>query len=105
MVQTLNDTSTWVLVSSYKDGITTQDIESITPKVQQLIDDWHSKGRIIWSGAFNDYKTGMAIFESTKQEADEMYSKYSQICNGMLDFFMYQWDAMPILSLLSPRKS
>jgi urate oxidase len=43
----------------------------------------------------------MAVFDATKQEANEFYDKYDKICSGILEYTMYQWDAMPILSLLS----
>jgi hypothetical protein len=55
----------------------------------------------MWSGAFNDNVTGMAIFEGTEKEANEFYAKYDKICSGILKYTMYQWDAMPILSILS----
>jgi hypothetical protein len=43
----------------------------------------------------------MAIFEGTEKEANEFYAKYDKICSGILKYTMYQWDAMPILSILS----
>ena len=57
----------------------------------------------MWSGAFNDNATGMAVFEATEQEANEFYDKYDRICSGILEYSMYQWDAMPILSVLSKK--
>lgn len=56
---------------------------------------------MIWSGPFNDNKTGIAIFEATQEEANLLYDKYANACSGVLDYFLYQWEAMPILSILS----
>lgn len=91
----------WVLVSSLKENTSEQELERITPAISELIDQWHSKGRIMWSGAFNDNKTGMAVFEATENEANDFYAKYDKVCSEVLDYNLYQWDAMPILSLLS----
>ena len=55
----------------------------------------------MWSGAFNDDATGMAVFDATEQEANEFYAKYDKVCSDILKYTMYQWDAMPILTLLS----
>lgn len=97
----LQETRPWVIISVYKDNTNSQELEKITPQIQNLVDEWQSKGKIMWSGAFNDNQTGMAIFEATKQEADKFYQKYDKICSGILEYSMYQWDAMPILSILS----
>ena len=43
------------------------------------------------------------VFEATKNEADNFFKKYDQICSGILDYSMYEWDAMPILSVLSTK--
>ena len=91
----------WVLISVFKENTTHDDLTRITPQIQNIIDDGQSTGKIMWSGAFNDNATGMAIFDATEQEANEFYDKYDQICSGILEYTMYQWDAMPILSLLS----
>ncbi len=99
--QVLQETRPWVIISVYKDSTNSQELEKITPQIQNLVDEWQSKGKIMWSGAFNDNKTGMAVFEATKQEANEFYQKYDKICSGILEYSMYQWDAMPILSILS----
>lgn len=99
--QVLQETRPWVIISVYKDNTNSQELEKITPQIQNLVDEWQSKGKIMWSGAFNDNQTGMAIFEATKQEADEFYQKYDKICSDILEYSMYQWDAMPILSILS----
>jgi hypothetical protein len=54
----------------------------------------------MWSGALSDNKTGIAIFEATDEEANSIYDNYDKICSNVLDYYLYQWDAMPILSLL-----
>ena len=91
----------WVLVSVLKENTQEQDLNRITPQIENLIDEWHSAGRIMWSGPFNDNKTAMTVFEATEQEAKNFLSKHGNACSGVLDCYMYQWDAMPILSLLS----
>ena len=101
MSQQVQETRPWVIISVYKDNTNLQELEKITPQIQNLVDEWQSKGKIMWSGAFNDNQTGMAVFEATKQEADEFYQKYDNICSGILEYSIYQWDAMPILSILS----
>ena len=101
MSQQVQETRPWVIISVYKDNTNSQELEKITPQIQNLVDEWQSQGKIMWSGAFNDNKTGMAVFEATEQEANEFYKKYDQICSGVLEYSLSQWDAMPILSFLS----
>ena len=48
--------------------------------------------------------SSMAIFEATEPEAREFFKKYDSVCSGVLEYSMYQWDAMPILSVLSGRQ-
>jgi len=95
------ETKPWVLVSSINKDTNIQDLQSISPQVSVLVDEWHSKGRIMWSGAFDNNVSSMAVFEATEQEAKEFFKKYEDICLGILTFEMYQWDAMPLLSVLS----
>ena len=91
----------WVLVSSLNESATADDLARITPAVKEIVDEWQSKGTMIWSGGFNDNKTSMAIFEGTKEQADAIFAKYEKACSGILTYALYQWDAMPILSILS----
>lgn len=101
MNQELNQKKPWVLISIFKKDTNPDDLIRITPQIQNLVDEWQSVGKIMWSGAFNDNKTGMAVFEATEQEANEFYQKYDRICSGILEYSIHQWDAMPILSVLS----
>lgn len=101
MSQQIAQRKPWVLISVFKENTNHDDLVKITPQIQEMIDDWQSLGKIMWSGAFNDNTTGMAVFEATEQEANEFYDKYDKVCSGILKYTMYQWDAMPILSLLS----
>ena len=91
----------WVLISVIKDGTTPEDMEAVAPRVKELVDEWQSKGRIMWSGSFDDGVTGMAVFEAAKDEADDFFKKYDEACSDKLEYTMYGWDAMPVLSLLS----
>ena len=90
-----------MLISVVKDGTTPEEMEAMVPRVKEIIDEWHSQGRIMWSGSFDDDATGMAVFEATRHEADEFFKKYDDACSGKLEYSMYGWDAMPVLSLLS----
>ncbi len=97
------ETKPWVIITVFKEQVNPSDIERITPEIQNLVDSWQSSGNIMWSGPFNDNLTGMAVFEATKSEADNFFKKYDQICSGILEYSMYEWDAMPILSVLSKK--
>ena len=101
--QQLQETRPWVIISVFKENTNPSDLQRISPEIQSLIDEWQNDGKIMWSGAFNDNATGMAVFEATEQEANEFYDKYDRICSGILEYSMYQWDAMPILSVLSKK--
>jgi len=90
----------WVLVSTLKQNATADDLERITPAVKNLVDDWQSQGRIMWSGSFEENDAGMAIFEATKSEAQEFYRKYHIACSDVLESNLHQWSAMPILSII-----
>ena len=100
-IELTTEKTPWVLVSSLKDTTTEEDLLRISPAIKEIIDDWQAKGRIMWSGGFSDNKTSMAVFEATKEEADQLYKEYDTICSGLLTYALYQWDAMPILSILS----
>jgi len=99
--QELIQRNPWVLISVFRENPNPNDLSRITLHIQEIIDDWQYAGKIMWSGAFNDNATGMAVFEATQQEANEFYAKYDKVCSGILKYTMYQWNAMPILSLLS----
>ena len=91
----------WVIVSSLGDNASEQDIERIKPKIVSLVDGWQSSNKTMWSGSFSGQPSGMAIFEATDEEANKFYQQYSDACEGVLVHHLYQWDAMPILSVLS----
>lgn len=95
------ETKPWILVSQIKDDTKPLDLEMIAPKVTELVDEWQAQGRMMWSGGFNEGYSSMAVFEATEVEAKEFFKKYEQICSGVLNYYLYQWDAMPILSVLS----
>lgn len=91
----------WVLVCVLKETTQDHDLNRIAPQIENLVDEWHLAGKIMWSGPFDDNKTAMTIFEATEQEAKDFLSKYGNACSDVLDYYMYQWDAMPVLSLLT----
>ncbi len=100
ITETIHQKKSWVLVSSVDENTKADDLEKITPSVVGLVDEWQSTGKFLWSGPFNDNKTGMAIFEATEDEANRFYDKYDKICSGVLSYHLYQWDSIPLLSML-----
>lgn len=101
--ETIPERPTWVLVSSIHDNTSATDFIKITPQVIELVDEWQLGGRFVWSGPLSDNKTGIAIFQGTREEADEFLARYNKICSGILNAYMYQWDAMPLLSLFEEK--
>jgi hypothetical protein len=90
----------WVIVSSIAKDTLEQDLDRIRPKVLSLVDDWQKSNRIMWSGSFSNQPSSMAVFEATEKEAKQFYQDYSDACENILVHYLYQWDAMPILSAL-----
>ena len=91
----------WVLLSSIRPDTNPSDVQRIVPEIQAIVDQWQSAGKIMWSGPLDNDKSGMAVFEADERAARDLYNKYTKICKGILDCYLYQWDAMPILSVLS----
>ncbi|HLC24094.1 MAG TPA: hypothetical protein VJJ25_00500 [Nitrosopumilaceae archaeon] len=100
ITETISEKKLWVLVSTLKDDTEEIDLQMVAPSVIELIDEWQSAGKFIWSGPFNDNKTGMAIFEATEKDANRFYDKYDKICSGVLSYHLSQWDSFPLLSML-----
>ena len=103
MAQTLETENKkfWVLVSSLKETATDDDLQRITPSVSSLVDQWHSRGKFVLSGSLDNNKTGMAIFEASETEAKQLLEEHKRASSDALDSYLYQWDALPILSLLN----
>jgi len=97
--QIVQERKLWVLVSSLKENAGDVDLERIAPSLSNLVDQWHSQGKFVWSGPLNE-KSGMAVFEATEQEAHEFFEQNKKICSDALDSYLYQWGALPFLSLL-----
>ncbi len=98
--QTLQETKLWVLVSSLKENTSDVGLERIAPALNDLIDQWHSQGKFVWSGSLDNNTSGMAIFEGTEHEAHKFFEENKKICSDVLDSYLYQWGALPFLSLL-----
>ena len=94
----------YVLVSVFKEDAKPESITQSGPAISSIIDDWHSSGKMIWSGSFDDNKSAMSIIEASKNEADDFLSKYKNATDSFLSTYMYQWDAMPLLSLLGNKQ-
>ena len=99
--QELQEIRPWVIITVFTENTNPNDVQRISPQIQDLVDEWQTQGKMMWSGAFNDNATSMTVFEGTEQEANGFYKKYDRICAGVLQYSMYQWDAMPLLSVLS----
>ena len=99
ITKTDSEKKLWVLVSSLRQNTTGEDLERVSTSVSELVNEWQSKGKFIWSGSLGDKKTGLAIFEGTRQEANRFYNQYAKICSGLLDFNLSKWDALPLLGL------
>ena len=91
----------WILVSSLKDEATDEDLQKVTPPVSALVEKWHSRGKFLWSGPLDNNKTGLAVFEGTENEAKQLLDEHKSASSKVLDSYLYQWDALPILSLLN----
>ena len=98
-LHTQREEKLWVLVSALKDNVTDADIGQIAPSVGRLVDSWNEKGKFVLSGPFNDNKTAMAIFQGTKEEADRFYEDNKKVTSGILESYLYEWEALPILSM------
>lgn len=101
MTQKLSENKVWVLVSSLKENAKQADLEQIVPKVSSLVDKWNSKGKFVWSGPLDNNTSGMAVFEATKDEAKQFLEEQRHVSSEALDSYLYQWDALPFLSLLN----
>ena len=95
----------YVLVSVFKEDVKPEEISNAVPALSLLIDEWHNAGKMIWSGAFDDNKTAMSVIEATKDEAEAFYAKYDNTTKPFLATYMYQWNAMPLLSLIGDNQN
>ncbi len=91
----------WVLVSSLKEEASDKDLETVAPKVSSIVDKWHSEGKFIWSGPLDNQKTGLAVFEATPDEARKMKQENDSATSKVLDSYLYEWEALPFLSILN----
>ena len=95
----------YVLVSAFKEDVKPEDVKQSTPALALILDEWQLSGKMIWSGSFDDNKSAMSIIEASKNEADEFLIEYNNATGGFLTTYMYQWDAMPLLSLLGVKQT
>ena len=100
-----DDKGPYVLVSVFKEDVKPEEISNAAPALSLLIDEWHNAGKMIWSGAFDDDKTAMSVIEATKVEAEAFYAKYDNTTKPFLATYMYQWNAMPLLSLIGDNQN
>ena len=99
------DKSPYVLVSVFKEDASEQDVSQAAGKITAIIDDWNGQGNMIWSGSFDDNKTAMSVIEGDKAEAEKFFNGYHEACKSFLSSYLYQWDAMPLLSLLGQKQA
>ncbi len=98
---TIIEKKLWILVSSLKETSTDNDLKRVTPTVSALVDKWHARGKFVLSGPLDNNKTGLAIFEATENEAKQLLDEHRHASSDALDSYLYQWDALPFLSLLN----
>ena len=101
----MTDKTPYVLVSVFKEDAKEQDVACAAGKIATIIDDWNAKGNMIWSGAFDDDKTSMSVIEGDQKEVEGFFNTYNDASKSFLSSYMYQWDAMPILSLLGQKQA
>tara|TARA_Y100000590_G_scaffold220565_1_gene249604 strand:- start:1442 stop:1744 length:303 start_codon:yes stop_codon:yes gene_type:complete len=95
--------SPYVLVSVFKDDAKEQDVAGATGKLTAIIDDWSAQGNMIWSGPFDDNKTSMSVIEGDKTSVEKFFNTYNDASKSFLNSYMYQWDAMPLLSIIGTK--
>lgn len=91
----------WVIVSNMEHDANPGDISSIRSSVIDLVDNWHSRGRIMLSGPFDNEASSMTVVAADENEARDFFKQWNDICSGFLTSELYRWDAMPILSVLT----
>ncbi|GFN40185.1 MAG: conserved hypothetical protein [Marine Group I thaumarchaeote] len=97
--QTASERKLWVLMSAIKETAKEEDVQRISPSLSELIDEWHSQGKFVWSGPLTDYQTVMAIFEAPEEEANRFYEKYDKNCSGILNCRLFQWAIITSISV------
>ena len=97
--------SPYVLVSVFREDAKEQDVTQAAGKIATIIDEWNMQGNMIWSGSFDDNKTAMSVIEGDKAQAESFFGKYNDACKSFLSSYMYEWDAMPLLSLLGQKQT
>ncbi len=95
----------YVLVSVFKEDANPEEIIKASPALSTIIDEWHRSGKMIWSGSFDDNKTAMSVIEATKNEAESFYTRYDNVTKSFLATYMYEWNAMPLLSLIGNQQN
>ena len=95
------ETHLWVLVSSISEDAKAEEVPSVLSGITSLVDKWHSQGRIMLSGPFDNETSSMTIVAASPKEAQDLFRQWNEICSGFLTSEMYKWDAMPILSVLA----
>ena len=100
----MTDKTPYVLVSVFKEDAKEQDVAGAAGKIATIIDDWNDKGNMILSGSFDDNKSSMSVIEGDQKEVEGFFNTYNDASKSFLSSYMYQWDAMPILSLLGQKQ-
>ena len=98
--EVIDERKLWVIISTRKKDLAENELEVIKPMIEKLNEQWFEKGDFIWAGRFDDEKTSMAIFEATEEKAKKYFESYSKVCAGSLAANLFQWDAMPLFTIL-----
>ncbi|HET8719476.1 MAG TPA: hypothetical protein VFM64_00580 [Candidatus Nitrosotenuis sp.] len=98
--QTVAQEKSWAVVSVLKEDADDQQLKEIASEVSTIIDEWQSKGKFMLSGPFDDNKTALTVFHGTEDEISMFHEQYKKATSSVLNTFVYQWDAFPVLSIL-----
>lgn len=96
-----NEACLWVIVSNLSQNASTTDVASTTSRITELVDQWHSQGKMMLSGPFDNETSSMTVISANTEEAQQLFKQWNDICGGFLTSELYRWDAMPILSVLT----
>ena len=98
--EVVNERKLWVIISTRKKNGVENELDITRPMIEKLNEQWFEKGDFIWVGRFDDNKTSMAIFDATEEKAKKYFEHYSKVCADSLDINIYQWDALPLFTIL-----
>ena len=98
--EVIDERKLWVILSSRKENCEESELEIIKPLVEKLNERWFEKGSFVWTGRFDDNKTSMSIFETTREKAENYFNDFCKVCGNSLENNLLRWDALPLFTIL-----